>query len=115
MDNSGCKWMKWMGKRQKDNWHCLQQSLQVSSQEVFHGDATATDDKSPFRLELLLEQSQSLVVGSAPTFHLNGYALSVVFDDEVHLVVALAPIIRFKRGSSMRDCNTENCGLCALL
>ena len=41
------------GKRQYDDWHCLQQSLQVSSQEVFHGDATATDDKSPFRLELL--------------------------------------------------------------
>ena len=53
MDNSEGKWMKWMGKRQKDNWHCLQQSLQVSSQEIFHWDATATDDKSPLRLEQL--------------------------------------------------------------
>ena len=88
--------MKWMGKRQYDDWHCLQQSLQVSSQEVFHWDATATDDKSPLRLELLLEQSQSLVIGSAPTFHLDGYALSVVFDDEVNLVVALTPIIQLE-------------------
>ena len=46
MDISGGKWMKWMGKRQYDDWHCLQQSLQVSSQEVFHRDATATADKS---------------------------------------------------------------------
>ena len=53
MDNLEWKWMKWMGKRQKDNWHCLQQSLQVSSQEVFHRDAAATDDKSPLRLEQL--------------------------------------------------------------
>lgn len=103
------------GKRQKDNWHCLQQSLQVSSQEVFHWDASATDNKSPFRLESLLEQSQSLIVGPASAFHFNGHALPVVFDDEVNFVVALTPIIRFKRGSSMRDCNTENCGLCALL
>ena len=96
MDISGWKWMKWMGKRQYDDWHCLQQSLQVSSQEVFHRDAPTTDDKSPLRLELLLEQSQSLVVASAPTFHLDGYALSVVFDDEVHLIVALTPIIQLE-------------------
>ena len=85
-----------MGKRQKDDWHCLQQSLQVSSQEVFHWDATAADDESPLWLELLLEQSQSLVVGSAPTFHLDGYALSVVFNDEVNLVVAFTPIIQLE-------------------
>ena len=41
------------GKRQYDDWHCLQQSLQVSSQEVFHWDATATDDKSLLKLEQL--------------------------------------------------------------
>ena len=53
MDNLGWKWMKWMGKRQKDNWHCLQQSLQVSGQEVFHWDATTTDDESLLGLKQL--------------------------------------------------------------
>ncbi len=41
------------GKRQYDDWHCLQQSLQVSSQEVFHGDALATDDESLHGLKQL--------------------------------------------------------------
>ena len=62
MDNLVCKWMKWMGKRQKDNWHCLQQSLQVSSQEVFHGDATATDDKSLLKLEQLFCAKNIIII-----------------------------------------------------
>lgn len=49
------------GKRQYDDWHCLQQSLQVSSQEVFHGDATATDDKSLLGLEQLFCANNFLI------------------------------------------------------
>lgn len=40
-------------KRQCDDWHCLQQSPQVSGQEIFHRNATATDQKSLLGLEQL--------------------------------------------------------------
>ena len=105
MDNLGWKWMEWMGKGEKFSGVVLEegkgrtshkQPLQVSCQEIFQGKTSATNNESPLRLELLLEQSQSLIVSPMSAFYFNGYTLLIVFNDKVDLIVALAPIIHLE-------------------
>jgi len=50
------------GKRQYDDWYCLQQSPQISSQEVFHGDTPTTDDKNLLKLEQLFCAKNFIII-----------------------------------------------------
>ena len=71
----------------------LKERLKVGHEELLYGNASRTYNEGMLGVELLGEDAQATIGGAAAALDLYGYATAVVLDDEIYLVVSLAPVV----------------------